>query len=42
MADVTAERRELAICVRQASKSYGNLAVLCELDMDVPSGIMYV
>lgn len=42
MADVTAERRELAICVREASKSYGNLAVLRGLDMDVPSGIMYV
>ena len=40
MVDSTAEGLELAISVRNACKSYGSLAVLRELNMDVPSGVM--
>ena len=32
----------MAVCVRRACKSYGSLKVLQELDMNVPSGNMYV
>ena len=32
----------LAVCVRRACNSYGNLEVLRNLDMNVPSGNVYV